>query len=54
MRLTRDLKYKTELKHVSHLSNVFFSILWSCHIGDHPQGDLIMFGYRLVTKIKIY
>jgi hypothetical protein len=53
MRLTRDLKYKTKLKHLSHLGNVYFSILWSC-VGDHPQGDLIMFGYRLAAKIKTY
>jgi hypothetical protein len=23
----------------------FFSILWSCHTGDSPQGDLATFGY---------
>ncbi len=25
-----------------------------CHTGDHPQGDLAMFGYRLVMKVEIY
>jgi hypothetical protein len=30
----------------------FFSILW-CHVGDHPQGGLAMFGYRSTMKIEI-
>ncbi len=28
----------------------FFPILWCCHIGDDPQGDLAKFGFRLVMK----
>ncbi len=31
---------------------VFFSIL-RCHVGDHPQGDLAMFGYRTTMKVEI-
>jgi hypothetical protein len=31
---------------------VFFSNLW-CHVGDHPQGDLAMFGYRTTMKVEI-
>jgi hypothetical protein len=31
---------------------VFFSILW-CYVGDHPQGDLAMFGYRTTMKVEI-
>jgi hypothetical protein len=31
---------------------VFFSIL-RCHVGDHSQGDLAMFGYRTTMKVEI-
>jgi hypothetical protein len=27
------------------LNQILFSILWCHHIGDHPQGDLAIFGY---------
>jgi hypothetical protein len=30
------------------------AILWCCHIGDRPQGDLAMFGYRPAMKVKFY
>jgi hypothetical protein len=26
----------------------------SCHVGDRPQGDLAMFGYRPAMKVKFY
>ncbi len=33
---------------------VFFPpILWCCHTGDHPQGDLAIFGYRPPMKVRI-
>jgi hypothetical protein len=31
----------------------FYSILGCCHIGHHPQGDLAIFDFRPVMKIKI-
>jgi hypothetical protein len=30
----------------------FYTILWFSHIGDHPQGDLAMFGYRPAMDVK--
>jgi hypothetical protein len=35
--------------------NCFFSFfnLLCCHTGDHPQGDLAMFGYRPAMKVGI-
>jgi hypothetical protein len=30
----------------------FFSILWYCQTGDHPQEDLAKFGYRSGMKVK--
>jgi hypothetical protein len=29
------------------------SILWCCHIGDHPQGELATPGYSPAMKIKV-
>jgi hypothetical protein len=35
--------------------SVFFSpILWCCHNGDHPQGDLATFGYRPAMKVEFF
>jgi hypothetical protein len=49
------------LKHISHaLFNhlncytiyLFISILWSCHIGDHSQGNLPTFDHKPTMKVK--
>jgi hypothetical protein len=31
---------------------LFHPILWCCHNGDHPQGDLATFGYRPAMKVE--
>jgi hypothetical protein len=33
---------------------ILFSILQFCYPGNHPQGDLVMFDYRLAVKVEIY
>jgi hypothetical protein len=30
----------------------FFSNLWCCHAGDHPQEELATFGYRSERKVE--
>jgi hypothetical protein len=53
MRLTRDLKYKTELKHVSHLGNVFFSILGSCHIGSSCRVWFLLTAFVNLVGVQV-
>jgi hypothetical protein len=37
------------LKHTNNNNNNKFYLC--CHLGDHPQGDLAMFGYRVAMKV---
>jgi hypothetical protein len=34
--------------------SLFFQFFLYCHVYDHPQGDLVTFGYRPAMKIKLY
>jgi hypothetical protein len=50
--------WDVQLKYLDNISTprVFFSflfpIVWSSHIGDHPQEDLAKFGYRSEKKVE--
>jgi hypothetical protein len=33
---------------------IYFQFYDGCHIGNHPQGYLAMFGYRPAMKVEIY